>query len=127
MFQNGKAWKEIETVTLKDDFAGFAVDAFSISSYTAKGNDSSLLATGWVDNLAVAVARSQPRIVSGRLTDGQWTARSFDFGAVGSVLERSADLLKWHPIENGVRDEGFYLRLIDENPLVGGGFYRLSR
>ena len=127
MLQNGKAWKEIETVTLKNDFAGFAVDSFSISSYTAKGNDSSLLATGWVDNLAVAVARSQPRIVSGRLTDGQWTARSFDFGAVGSVLERSADLLKWHPVENGVLDEGFYLRLIDKNPLVGGGFYRLSR
>ena len=127
MLQNGIAWKEIETVTLKHDFAGFAVDAFSISSYTAKGGDSSLLATGWVDNLAIAVARSQPRIVSGRLTDGQWTARSFDFGAVGSVLERSADLLEWHPVENGVREEGFYLRLIDENPLVGGGFYRLSR
>ena len=65
--------------------------------------------------------------MSDRLTDGQWTARSFDFGAVDSVLERSDDLLKWLPVKNGVRDEGFYLKLIDENPLFGGGFYRLSR
>ncbi|SVB01126.1 uncharacterized protein METZ01_LOCUS153980 [marine metagenome] len=127
MLQNGKAWKEIETVTFNDGFDGFAVDAFSISSYTAKGSDSSLLATGWVDNLAVVVARSQSKIVSARLTDRQWAARSFGFDAVGSVLERSADLREWHPVGNGVYEEGFYLRLIDRNPPIGDVFYRLVR
>ena len=127
MLQNGKAWKEIETVTLRDDFAGFAVDAFSISSYTAKGSDSSLLATGWIDNLAVAVARSQSKIVSARLADGQRVFRSFGFDAVGSVLERSADLREWHPVGGGVYEEGFYLRLIDRNPPIGDVFYRLGR
>ena len=38
MLENGKVWKEIESVKLQDDFSGFAVDAFSISSYTAKGS-----------------------------------------------------------------------------------------
>ncbi|SVB18812.1 uncharacterized protein METZ01_LOCUS171666 [marine metagenome] len=127
MRQNGKVWKNIETVTLKDEFAGFAVDAFSISSYTAKGSESSLLATGWIDNLAVAVARSQPRIVGARLADGQWTACSFGLRAEDYVLERSADLRGWQPVRNGVREDGFYLRLIDENPSLGDGFYRLSR
>ena len=127
MLQNGKAWNEIKTVTLADDIAGFAVDAFSISSYTAKGSESSLFVVGRLDNLALAVGCSQPRIVNARLTDGQWAACSFGFGAVGSVLERSADLCEWQPVGNGVREDGFYLKLIDENPPLGGGFYRLSR
>ncbi len=127
MLENSKAWKEIQSVKLQDDFSGFAVDAFSISSYTAKGTESSLFATGTVDNLAIAVDRSQPRIVGARLIDGQWRARTFGFAAADYLLERSADLHDWQPVGNGVRSDGFYLRLIDEEPLDGGGFYRLSR
>ena len=127
MLENGKVWKTIKTVALADDFVGFAVDAFSISSYTAKGSESSLLANGSVDNLAIGVSRSKPRIVNTRLADGQWTARSFGYGTADYLLERSADLRGWQPVRNGVREDGFYLRLIDENPSLGDGFYRLSR
>ena len=127
MLENDKAWKTIKTVALADDFVGFAVDAFSISSYTAKGSKSSLLAKGSVDNLAIGVGRSKPRIVNTRLADGQWTARSFGYGTADYLLERSADLRGWQPVRNGVREDGFYLRLIDENPSLGDGFYRLSR
>ena len=127
MLENGKVWKTIKTVALADDFVGFVVDAFSISSYTAKGSESSLLANGSVDNLAIGVSRSKPRIVNTRLADGQWTARSFGYGTADYLLERSADLREWQPVENGVREDGFYLRLIDENPPVGDGFYRLGR
>tara|TARA_B110000467_G_scaffold164686_1_gene195045 strand:- start:1939 stop:3603 length:1665 start_codon:yes stop_codon:yes gene_type:complete len=127
MLENGDAWKEIESVKLGDDFSGFAVDAFSISSYTAKGSTSSLLAKASVDNLAIAVARSQPRIVGARLVDGQWSARAFGFGAAGYLLERSADLHEWHAVGNGVLEDGLYLRLIDENPSADDIFYRLSR
>ena len=127
MLENGKVWKTIKTVALADDFVGFVVDAFSISSYTAKGSESSLLANGSVDNLAIGVSRSKPRIVNTRLADGQWTARSFGYGTADYLLERSADLRGWQPVRNGVREDGFYLRLIDENPSLGDGFYRLSR
>ena len=127
MLENDKAWKAIKTVALADDFVGFAVDAFSISSYTAKGSELSLLANGRVDNLAIGVGRSKPRIVNTRLADGQWTARSFGYGTADYLLERSADLRGWQPVRNGVREDGFYLRLIDENPSLGDGFYRLSR
>ena len=127
MLENGKVWKTIKTVALADDFVGFAVDAFSISSYTAKGSESSLLVNGSVDNLAIGVGRSKPRIVNTRLADGQWTARSFGYGTADYLLERSADLRGWQPVRNGVREDGFYLRLIDENPSLGDGFYRLSR
>ena len=127
MLENSKAWKEIQSVKLQDDFSGFAVDAFSISSYTAKGTESSLFATGSVDNLAIAVDRSQPRIVGARLIDGQWRARTFGFSTADYLLERSADLHDWQPVGNGVRSDGFYLRLIDEETLDGGWFYRLSR
>jgi len=127
MLENGKVWKEIQSLKLQDDFSGFAVDAFSISGYTAKGTESSLFATGTVDNLAIAVDRSQPRIVGVRFVDGQWRARAFGFAAAGYLLERSADLNEWHAVGNGVREDGLYLRLIDENPSLGDGFYRLSR
>jgi hypothetical protein len=127
MLENDKAWKTIKTVALADDFVGFAVDAFSISSYTAKGSELSLLANGHVDNLAIGVGRSKPRIVNTRLADGQWTARSFGYGTADYLLERSADLREWQSVENGVREDGFYLRLIDENLPVGDGFYRLGR
>ena len=127
MLENSKAWKGIQSVKLQDDFSGFAVDAFSISSYTAKGTESSLFATGTVDNLAIAVNRSQPRIVGARLIDGQWRARTFGFATADYLLERSADLHDWQAVGNGVRSDGFYLRLIDEESLDGGWFYRLSR
>ena len=127
MLENSKAWKGIQSVKLQDDFSGFAVDAFSISSYTAKGTESSLFASGTVDNLAIAVDRSQPRIVGARLIDWQWRARTFGFAAADYLLERSADLHDWQPVGNGVRSDGFYLRLIDEETLDGGWFYRLSR
>jgi hypothetical protein len=61
------------------------------------------------------------------LVDGQWTARSFGYGTADYLLERSAHLRGWQPVRNGVREDGFYLRLIDENPSLGDGFYRLSR
>ena len=127
MLENSKAWKGIQSVKLQDDFSGFAVDAFSISSYTAKGTESSLFASGTVDNLAIAVDRSQPRIVGARLIDWQWRARTFGFATADYLLERSADLHDWQPVGNGVRSDGFYLRLIDEETLDGGWFYRLSR
>ena len=73
MLQNGTAWNEIKTVTLADDIAGFAVDAFSVSSYTAKGSESSLLgqpagSTTWWSRWLTR----EPRIVNARLADGQW-------------------------------------------------------
>jgi len=127
MFQSGTAWNEIKTVRLADDVAGFAVDSFSISSYTAKGSESSLLAAGRIDNLAVAVACSQPLIVNAQLSDGEWGARSFGFRAADYVLERSIDLRAWETVVNGVAENGFYLQLNDGAPFDDGGFYRLGR
>jgi len=76
MLENAKTWKAIKMVALPEKFDGFAVDAFSISSYTARGSNSSLLARGRVDNVAIAADRSQPRITEGRMTEGQWRGRA---------------------------------------------------
>jgi len=127
MLENGEDWKVIKTVALPEGFDGFAVDAFSISSYTAKGSESILLATGSVDNLAIAVGRSQPRIVNTRMVDGEWSAQAFDVESAEYVLERSVDLSEWQPVEHGVLVDGFYLRLCDGQSTEGGAFYRLSR
>ncbi|MDP6795828.1 MAG: hypothetical protein QGG00_10605 [Verrucomicrobiota bacterium] len=127
MLENGKAWRAVETVALPEEFDGFAVDAFSINSYTAKGSKSSLLARGRVDNVAIVADSSQPRITKGCLAEGQWRGRAFGLGSAVYVLERTADLRDWFPVENGVRVDGFNLWLSDEQTLVGGAFYRLRR
>ena len=127
MLENGEHWKTIKTVALPEEFDGFAVDAFSISSYTAKGSKSSLQATGSVDNLAIAVGRSQPRIINARIVDGEWRAQAFVVGLAEHLLERSVDLSEWQAVENGVQPDGFYLGLIDKSPPESGVFYRLSR
>ena len=127
MLENGVHWKTIKTVALPEEFDGFAVDAFSISSYTAKGSKSSLQANGYVDNLAIAVGRSQPRIVNARIVDGEWSAQAFGVESAEHLLERSVDLSEWQQVENGVQPDGFYLGLIDKSPPESGAFYRLSR
>ena len=127
MLENGENWNAIKTVALPEEFDGFAVDAFSISSYTAKGSKSSLLATGSVDNLAIAVGRSQSHIINTRIVDGVWSAQAFGVKSTEYLLERSVDLSEWQPVENGVQPDGFYLGLIDKSPPESGAFYRLSR
>lgn len=127
MLENGEHWKTIKTVALLEEFDGFTVDAFSISSYTAKGSKSSLLATGSVDNLAIAVGRSQSRIINTRIVDGVWSAQAFGVESTEYLLERSVDLSEWQPVEHGVQPDGFYLPLIDKSPPKSRVFYRLSR
>jgi hypothetical protein len=127
MLENGKEWKRIKSVSIPDDFDGFAVDAFSISNYTAKGTEASLLARGQVDNIAIAVGRSQFHILDNHLEGEKWQARVFGIGGLDYVLERSANFQDWIPVINGVRTEGFYLRLTDDSALESGAFYRLSR
>ncbi|MBC8244471.1 MAG: hypothetical protein H8E20_08765 [Verrucomicrobia bacterium] len=127
MLENAKAWKVVKTVRLPDDLTGFAVDSFSISSYTAKGSESSLRAAGRIDNVAVAAGRSQPRIAQTRIVEGRWRGRAFRLQSADYVLERSVDLRQWKRVDGGVNADGFYLRLSDETPLGGGGFYRLRR
>ena len=65
--------------------------------------------------------------MNARLADGQWRGKLFGLSAEVYVLERSEDLREWQPIGNGVREDAFYLKLIDKNLPVGGGFYRLVR
>ena len=127
MLENGKEWKRIKSVSIPDDFDGFAVDAFSISNYTAKGTESSLLARGQVDNVAIAVGRSQFHILDSHLEGEKWQARVFGIGGLDYVLERSENFQDWIPVINGVRTEGFYLRLTDDSALESGAFYRLIR
>ena len=127
MLENAKAWNAVKTVRLPDDLAGFAVDCFSISSFTAKGSESSLLAAGRIDNVAVAAGRSQPRIAQTRIVGGWWRGRAFGLQSADYVLERSVDLQQWRRVEGGSKADNIYLQLSDGKPLGGGGFYRLRR
>ena len=127
MLETGKPWKTIAEVKRKSVHAGFKVDAFSISSYTAKGSESSLFAVGKIDELAIATTRSKPRLVDQRLDDANWSARVFAVKPDEWQLQRSGDLRRWNALDAELEPSQFFLRLIDPEPMLGNRFYRLVR
>ena len=59
MLEEGKPWKTIAEVKRKNAHAGFLVDTFQ-SATSRPRSESSLLATGTIDELAIATSRSGP-------------------------------------------------------------------
>ncbi len=127
MLEDGKPWKTIAEVKRKNAHAGFSVDAFSISNYTAKGSESSLFATGTIDEVAIAASRSEPRLVDARLDDGEWSARVFVVDPDDWQLQRSGDLLNWKSLDAIQKPSQFFLRFTDPDPVGRKQFYRITR
>ena len=126
MLEDGKKWKTIAEVVMKNAMSGFSVDAFSISNYGAKGSESSLFAVGWVDEIAVAVQRSKPRWVRSKNEHGRWATKAFVFGDGWSV-EQAEDFRQWKALDGAIKSDHFFLHLFDADPVKGNRFYRLVR
>ena len=127
MLEEGKPWKTIAEVKRKNAHAGFLVDTFSISNFTAKGSESSLLATGTIDELAIATSRSGPSFVDVHLDEGQWRARAFVVAPDDWQLQRSGDLRDWKSLDAVQKPSQFFLRFTDPEPVGRNQFYRITR
>ena len=127
MLEEGKPWKTIAEVKRKNAHAGFLVDTFSISNFTAKGSESSLFATGTIDELAIATSRSGPSFVDVHLDEGQWRARAFVVAPDDWQLQRSGDLRDWKSLDAVQKPSQFFLRFTDPEPVGRNQFYRITR
>jgi len=127
MLEDGKPWKSIAEVKRKNAHAGFLIDAFSISNYTAKGSESSLFATGTIDELAIATSRSGPSLVDVNLDDGRWRARAFVVAPDDWQLQRSGDLLIWKSLDAVRKTSQFFMRFADPETVGRNQFYRIIR
>ena len=127
MLEEGKPWKTIAEVKRKNAHAGFLVDTFSISNFTAKGSESSLLATGTIDELAIATSRSGPSFVDVHLDEGQWRARAFVVAPDDWQLQRSGDLRDWKSLDAVQKPSQFFMRFTDPEPVGRNQFYRITR
>tara|TARA_B100000609_G_scaffold125749_1_gene100110 strand:- start:334 stop:756 length:423 start_codon:yes stop_codon:yes gene_type:complete len=127
MLEDGKPWKSIAEVKRKNAHAGFLIDAFSISNYTAKGSESSLFATGTIDELAIATSRSGPSLVDVHLDDGRWSARAFVVTPDDWQLQRSGDLLNWKSLDAVRKTSQFFMRFADPETVGRNQFYRIIR
>ena len=111
---------------MNDPTSSFRVDAFSISNYGAKGSESSLFAVGRIDEIAVAVQRSEPRWTRSKNKHGHWSTKAFVFGDGWSV-ERSEDFRQWKALDGALKFDHFFLHLFDADPVKGNRYYRLVR
>lgn len=104
----------------------FAVDTFSISSFSSVGDDyDSVLAHGTVANLVVTVPPPPVQNFSGSFSNQFWRAEFLSQSNWVYTLERSVDLRSWSEINPTNSGTDTQLVLIDTNPPAANAFYRI--
>jgi hypothetical protein len=125
MLENGKPWETIAEVKMGSDFSGFFVDAFSISNFSAKDSESSLLAIGTVDDIAITSSGSLPSLIGMKTNDSEWQAKTFLYDSNKWKVEGSSDFRSWNQLDLDFESVNFFQYL--QNPTNKGiQFYRLS-
>lgn len=127
ILEDGKPWKKIENVKMGPGFNGFSVDAFSISNFSAKYGESSLFATGTIDEIAIVTSNSLPRILGVKIKDSKWQAKSFLVEPQKWKVERSNDMIQWNRVSTNFDSLNYFQHFRDATTNEGIRFYRLSR
>ena len=127
MLEDGKSWETIQTVEISSDFSGFFVDTFSISNFSAKDSESSLLAIGIVDEVALVTSDTLPKLFGVKINGSQWEAKSFLIEPEIWKVETSNDVLNWNRAILGSDSLNYFQYFNDTVTNKEFQFYRLSR
>ena len=127
MLEDGKSWETIQTVEISSDFSGFFVDAFSISNFSAKDSESSLLAIGIVDEVALVTSDTLPKLFGVKINGSQWEAKSFLIEPEIWKVESSNDVLNWNRAILDSDSLNYFQYFNDTVTNKEFQFYRLSR
>ena len=127
MIEDGKSWEKIQTVKISSDFSGFSVDAFSISNFSAKDSESSLLAIGSVDEIALATSDTLPKLFGVKINGSQWEAKSFLIDPEIWKVESSNDMLNWNRAILDSDSLNYFQYFNDTVTNKEFQFYRLNR
>ena len=127
MLEDGKSWENIQTVEISSDFSGFFVDTFSISNFSAKDSESSLLAIGIVDEVALVTSDTLPKLFGVKINGSQWEAKSFLIEPEIWKVESSNDVLNWNRAILDSDSLNYFQYFNDTVTNKEFQFYRLSR
>ena len=127
MLEDGKSWENIQTVEISSDFIGFFVDTFSISNFSAKDSESSLLAIGIVDEVALVTSDTLPKLFGVKINGSQWEAKSFLIEPEIWKVESSNDVLNWNRAILDSDSLNYFQYFNDTVTNKEFQFYRLSR
>ncbi len=127
MLEDGKSWETIQTVEISSDFSGFFVDTFSISNFSAKDSESSLLAIGTVDEVALVTSDTLPKLFGVKINGSQWEAKSFLIEPEIWKVESSNDVLNWNRAILDSDSLNYFQYFNDTVTNKEFQFYRLSR
>ena len=127
MLEDGKSWETIQTVEISSDFSGFFVDTFSISNFSAKDSESSLLAIGTVDEVALATSDTLPKLFGVKINGSQWEAKAFLIEPEIWKVESSNDVLNWNRAILDSDSLNYFQYFNDTVTNKEFQFYRLSR
>ena len=99
--------------------------AFSISNFSAKDSESSLLAIGTVDDIAITSSGSLPSPIGMKTNDSEWQAKTFLYDSNNWKIEGSGDFRSWNQLDLDFESVNFFQYL--QNPTNKGiQFYRIS-
>jgi len=133
---NGEPYGEppdgtIRPLNYPTSFGDFAVDIFSIHSYSHAGQTppqfaGSLLAHGTIDDVVITWPEAPISRIAGRWQDGAWVV-SFvaRFGWTYNLLRATEVSGAWDEVTSLVGRDG-WMELRDEAPVVGSAFYKVS-
>jgi hypothetical protein len=108
------------------DSDDFAVDTFSVSSYSSAGdNFDSVLAHGSVGNIVVTLPPPAQNL-TGAFSNGVWQVQFTDHTGWLYTLERTTNFLSWTTVSGPASGNGTNLFLQDANPPTDRAFYRVS-
>lgn len=130
---NGALFARLPDIVLTDtNSSGFTasddirVDTFSINSYSSVGDDfDSVLAHGFVRNIAVTVPPPPVQDLAAALTNGAWLVQFNDRTNWLYTLQRSTDLSSWSDISDAIPGATNLLSVTDTNAPADKAFYRI--
>jgi hypothetical protein len=117
------------TQVINTNFTDYRVGTFSISSYSDAGQDpqyaGSVLATGFLANLVIAVPDPPLADITGSFSDGVWQAQFTSRTNWLYTLERTFDFQSWASASSTLAGNGNPMVLADTNKPTTAVFYRV--
>ena len=117
----------VRSLSYTSNFGDFALDAFSITTYSHAGQSppqfaGSVLAHGIVDDIVIAWPDPPIKMIGGFRNGSQWVVRFEGLAGWNYILERTTDFQTWTEVASATNAS----ELADENPPAELAFYRVT-
>ncbi|MGD0614754.1 MAG: hypothetical protein ABSA69_04835 [Verrucomicrobiota bacterium] len=121
----GVQYGETQVIQVPTGF-DFRVGVVSVSSYSDRYSDGSILAHGIVDNFAVTVPPPPVQNLTGAWSNGVFQVQFLSRSNWLYTLQRTGDFQSWAGVSSVMTSNAMQLLMKDASPTPGKAFYRVS-